>query len=207
MLSASSLNLWLSSYSAKLLQQIAFVLSVYVGTCWTIAPHSLASAPEQPRFEIDSSVTAILQESCLDCHTGKDAEAGVALDNLGSIDLEQRLDLLNRVQSQVIFNLMPPDDSNSLTALQQKQLAEWVSKELGKHSASQLEQKLKEPAYGNLVPHDQLFSNTENSKVERDLPAKAFTPARRWLVSPQIFMQRVNEIEEHTSVLRFLCNA
>ncbi|HSP43917.1 MAG TPA: DUF1588 domain-containing protein, partial [Luteolibacter sp.] len=46
--------------------------------------------------------------------------------------------------------------------------------------------KLRYPDYGNSVNHDMLFSG----KIQ----AAAFTPGRRWLVSPQIFRERVLDV-------------
>jgi uncharacterized CHY-type Zn-finger protein len=66
----------------------------------------------------------------------------------------------------------------------------WVGKELKKFNASKLEDKLRYPDYGNYIDHDKLFSG--------EIKAHAYTPARRWLVSPQIFINRVNAIFGNT---------
>jgi hypothetical protein len=61
-----------------------------------------------------------------------------------------------------------------------------LSGELHRHKASKLEDKLRYPDYGNAVDHDLLFSGK--------IKAAAATPARRWLVSPQIFHERVLDV-------------
>ena len=45
---------------------------------------------------------------------------------------------------------------------------------------------MKQPGYGNYVNHETLFSG-----AVKELP---FSPVRRWLVSPQIFHERVNDV-------------
>ncbi|MFM8270901.1 MAG: DUF1588 domain-containing protein, partial [Gemmata sp.] len=54
------------------------------------------------------------------------------------------------------------------------------------HKASKLDDRLPYPDAGNYVDHAALFDGSN-----RDKP---FTPARRWLVSPQIFEERVLDV-------------
>ena len=65
-------------------------------------------------------------------------------------------------------------------------MASWLRDELRAHNASKLDEKLRQPAYGNFVDHDKLFGG--------EITDKPFTPVRRWLVSPQIFHERVNAV-------------
>lgn len=55
-----------------------------------------------------------------------------------------------------------------------------------KSNAPLIEDKLRYPDYGNYVDHNRLFSGT--------IKDKPYTPARRWLVSPQIFQDRVVDV-------------
>ena len=45
---------------------------------------------------------------CFDCHDGETKKGEVRLDNLGTLALKDRLDLLNRVQEQIFIKEMPP---------------------------------------------------------------------------------------------------
>ena len=101
--------------------------------------------------------------------------------------LAERLALLNRMQEQAFLGFMPPKNRKSQpTAAERKALLDWIGGELRVHHASTLEDKLRLPAYGNYVDHDKLFSG--------EITDAPFTPARRWLVSPQIFSHRANDV-------------
>ena len=137
-------------------------------------------------FAVSLKVGAVMEAHCFDCH-GQDSQKGdVRLDDLVGMTLEARLDLLNRVQEQLFLKEMPPKKKEQPSEAEQQLLSEWVRNELHKHKASKLEEKLRYPGYGNYVDHDKIFSG--------GVSAKAWSPARRWLVSPQIFHQRVMDV-------------
>lgn len=144
-----------------------------------------ACSAEEP-IELPKSIQSILTQSCLDCHSGDSAEGNARLDNIVGQSFAKQIDLLNRVQDQIFFGLMPPEDAGPLKTDDKTELAGWLRGELKKHNASRLDEKLRQPAYGNYVDHKTLFDGSVN--------ALAFTPARRWLVSPQIFLERVNDV-------------
>lgn len=135
---------------------------------------------------VPDNVQSVMANRCMDCHTGESAEGSVRFDNLVTQPLPARLELLNRAQDQFFFELMPPADAEQPTRSERTLLADWLRSELQKHNASKLDEKLRHPSYGNFVDHDKLFSGT--------ITDKPFTPARRWLVSPQIFLERVNAV-------------
>ncbi|MEL7500536.1 MAG: DUF1588 domain-containing protein [Planctomycetota bacterium] len=137
-------------------------------------------------ISLTDRVTRLISENCLDCHTGDSAEADVNLAKLEDLPSNLQLDLLNRVQDQLFFKLMPPPDSEPLVATDHAHLANWIRTELKKRGASKLDEKLRLPAYGNYVDHDQLFDGS--------VQTKPFTPSRRWLISPQVFHERVNDV-------------
>ena len=129
----------------------------------------------------------ILFNRCWDCHDEWESKGDVRLDQMDKLPLAQRLDLLNRVQEQVYFQQMPPKkEKGQLTEAERSELLTWLSTELGKHKASTLEEKLRYPNFANYVDHEMLFSG--------EVKEKGYTPARRWLVSPQIFVERINAI-------------
>lgn len=122
----------------------------------------------------------------MDCHSSDTAEGEVAFDEFTELSAGAQLELLNKAQDQIFFGLMPPPDVEQPSEDERTLLADWLRGELRKQNASTLDEKLRHPAYGNYVDHEKLFSG--------DINDKAFTPARRWLVSPQIFHERVNDI-------------
>ena len=144
-------------------------------------------AQAQSAFRVAPAAAALLDNHCASCH-GEDSQKGdVRFDKLGALPLAERLALMNRMQEQAFLGFMPPKNRKSQpTAAERKALVEWIAGELRVHNASTLEDKLRLPAYGNYVDHDRLFSG--------EITDASFTPARRWLVSPQIFSQRVSDV-------------
>lgn len=132
------------------------------------------------------SVREGLTQYCSECHNEDTSEAGVRFDNLGEIPLVNQLAILNRAQEQVFFKLMPPEDSGKFSSEQRRILGNDIRSLLNENGASNLDARLRQAAYGNFVDHESLFSG--------EVREKGFSPARRWLVSPQIFHERVNDI-------------
>ena len=153
-------------------RSVAVLLAVVLG--------SVARSEAAPLTDYDKTAKPLLAEYCVSCHGTKNQKGEVRLDSLESLALPAQLDLLNKVQEQVILGNMPPEDEKQPTEAQKAQLTDWVSKELRKHNASTLEQKLQKPEYGNYVDHDKLFSGEC-----KNLPG--FTLDRRWLISEYIF--------------------
>lgn len=131
-------------------------------------------------------VSAILERHCLDCHDGDSQKGEVRLDGLETLALAERLALLNRAQEQVFLGEMPPKEKRQPTAAERESLLTWMSGSLAEHDASTLEDKLRYPNYGNHVDHERLFGG--------EIGDAPFSPARRWLVSPQIFDERVKDV-------------
>lgn len=144
-------------------------------------------AQAQSAFRIAPAAEQLLVNHCSSCHGADSQKGDVRFDKLGAMPLAERLALLNRMQEQTFIGQMPPKSRKSQpTAAERKALLEWIAGELRVHNASTLEDKLRLPAYGNYVDHDRLFSG--------EITDAPFTPARRWLVSPQIFSQRANDV-------------
>ncbi len=162
---------------------IPIILTIVV--CWVMLP-SLGSSQEVSPVVIPEKIQTIMASRCLDCHEGDSAEGGVRFDNFASLKLAAKLDLLNRSQDQIFFGLMPPVDAEQPDRAERDLLAGWLRRELRSRKASTLDEKLRQPSFGNYVDHEQLFNGS--------ITDKAFTPARRWLVSPQIFHERVNAV-------------
>lgn len=133
-----------------------------------------------------ASVQALLGTYCVDCHGAAKAKGHVRFDTLDALEPKARLDLMNRVQEQLHFDEMPPEGEKQPTTAEREALVRWVRGELMAANAPLIEDKLRYPDYGNAVDHDRLFSG--------QITDKAYTPARRWLVSPAIFKERVIDV-------------
>ncbi|MGB0767432.1 MAG: DUF1588 domain-containing protein [Phycisphaeraceae bacterium] len=127
-----------------------------------------------------------LNTYCIECH-GPDKQKGrVRFDKFEMLTPESRVDLLTRAQESIHFEEMPPSDKPQPTQKDRERLLGWFSAEIGGESDDKLKEKMRFPHYGNVVDHDALFSG--------EIDEKAYTPARRWLVSPQIFKERVMDV-------------
>lgn len=148
------------------------------------------SSPSTDPIKLPVAIAKIVESNCLDCHQGEEAEANVRLDNFSTLTAQLKIELLNRIQDQVFFELMPPQDAGPLKVTERSELSNWLSSELKKRNASKLETKLKKPGYGNFVDHDDLFSGKYKH-------LGGFTYDRRWLISEFIFDAKFNRILNH----------
>jgi len=137
-------------------------------------------------FKINPEAAEILSNYCTDCHEDGTEKGDIRLDNLEELPLQARLDLMNRALEQVYLKQMPPKKKDQPSAEEREALGGWLWEVLHSHNASKLEDKLRYPSYGNYVDHNELFGGKNKQP--------AFTPARRWLVRPQIFDSRVRDV-------------
>ena len=136
---------------------------------------------------LPKKISTALDSYCLSCHDEETSKGGIRLDNLSSLPLADRLEVFNKMHEELYIKEMPPAKKRSQpTQLERQLIIDWLSNELSKHGTPKLEDKLRYPDFGNYVDHNQLFSG----EIE-DVP---FSPARRWLVSPQIFNERVKDV-------------
>ncbi|MEC9094018.1 MAG: DUF1588 domain-containing protein [Planctomycetota bacterium] len=143
------------------------------------------STAEDP-VVIPLKAQALIEKHCFECHSDESAEAGVRLDGFNGFPLDKQLVLLNQIQDQLFFRLMPPDSEEQPDTAARNVLTHWLRQELQSRGRSNLDQKLRLPNYGNYVDHTTLFDGS--------IQMQPYTPSRRWLVSPQIFLERVNDV-------------
>ncbi len=136
-------------------------------------------------FAVPKEVRAALVAHCADCHS-EGGKGGVDVTALDKLKPSDRLETLNKIQDQLFYKMMPPPKSEQPGAKDARVLGEWVRAELRRHKASKLDDRLPYPDAGNYVDHAALFDGSNSDKP--------FTPARRWLVSPQIFEERVLDV-------------
>lgn len=133
-----------------------------------------------------SEVQTLLAKFCGDCHGPQSQEGDVRFDALEALEKEPLLHVVNKLESQLFFGMMPPVDAPQPSAEERQHLLGWAQRELRASNASELDQKARSPEAGNWVDHTKLFDGS--------VQEKPYTPARRWLVSPQIFLQRAFDV-------------
>jgi len=156
-----------------------------IAMCSVILSMGMTNCAVGESVELAAAHRALLK-SCSECHNSETAEGEVRLDNLAGLSLVKQIDILNRAQEQVFFDLMPPQDSGGLLDEQRSHLEQVIGAVLRNNDASDLDKRRRQPGFGNFVDHKMLFSG--------EVTETSFTPARRWLVSPQVFHERVNDV-------------
>lgn len=147
-------------------------------------------------FSLTTKASWVLEKYCYDCHDEDTQKGKIRLDNLNTLSLKARLNMLNRVQEQFYIKEMPPKKKKKQPSeVEREYMSGWLAVELKKHNASKLEDKLRYSDYGNYIDHEKLFSGK--------IKTKAFTPARRWIVSPQIFNERLKNVFKGEKTSRF----
>ena len=146
--------------------------------------HSNVHAGEkQPALQLPDPVRTVLKGHCVRCHGEQKPKGDVRLDDIEKLEPSTLRDLLGRLQEAVHFREMPPEGAKQLAPEAIEILMAWSGKEVRRLGGADLTDKLRLPHYGNAVDHAKLFSG--------QIKDKPYTPARRWLVSPQIFRERL----------------
>lgn len=156
-----------------------------IGLLMTIGLGSVSSAAEvSPR--VPSDVVQVIDTYCISCHGADKQKGKVRLDQMSALSAEAFGKLIHRTHEALEFQGMPPEEAKQPTAAQRKVLMEWVQSQADALGHGEDADKLRYPHYGNYVDHNRLFDGS--------IKDKPYTPARRWLVSPQIFQERVLEV-------------
>lgn len=135
----------------------------------------------------DFAFNKSLEKYCFNCHDEDVQKGEVRLDNLADLELNDRLELLNRVQEQLYIQEMPPKNKKHPTIGERTKLIDGLTVELKKYNAYKLAEKLKKFEYANYVDHDKLFSGQYKN-------LKGYTDDRHWLISEFIFNEKINGI-------------
>ncbi|OYV05679.1 MAG: hypothetical protein CFE26_10315 [Verrucomicrobiales bacterium VVV1] len=98
-----------------------------------------AFAAEVKPFHVDSAAGELLDRYCYSCHDEETQKGDIRLDNLSSLSLEHRLDLMNKMQEQVYLGQMPPKKKTQPSEAERKELGSWLWSELNAYKASKLE--------------------------------------------------------------------
>ena len=141
------------------------------------------SKQEEQLHLVPSGVHGVMQRYCMACHGDDKQKGDVRFDGLAELAAADRAELLGRALELVELGEMPPEDAQQPEEGERRQLQQWLRQQVG---GAGLEDKMRYPHYGNLVDHGELFSGASRGP--------AFTLSRRWLVSPQIFHERVMDV-------------
>ena len=123
---------------------------------------------------------------CCDCHSQETGEGKFFLHDIdGNIANGQDVIRWEKTLEMLSLGLMPPTGESQPLATKKKLVTDWIQAELKKIGRGPDEGKLALPSQGNRVSHDELFSGKHLGP--------AYSPSRRWRISPQIYSRFAGE--------------
>jgi len=143
----------------------------------------VARADDEP---FETSVKPFLQKYCSDCHGEDSAEGDIRLDDLGrQFNDRNEAGVWARVLETLAFRAMPLATADAFpTKEESRAVQNWIATNLN-HQGIQFEDKSHAEGFGNLVPHDLLFSSEERHR-------RIDVAARIWRVSPETLRSKLN---------------
>ncbi|MEC8789618.1 MAG: DUF1588 domain-containing protein [Verrucomicrobiota bacterium] len=134
---------------------------------------SLADDPFEER------IRPFLQTYCIACHGEETQKGKIRLDHLrGDMEDRKEAELWARSLEAIEFGEMPSDKADKFPTKEQARLVQdWIAQSLDR-AGRKVEDKAGKEGYGNLIPHDLLFSPAESKRVVN-------AAARLWRISPK----------------------
>ena len=133
----------------------------------------------------EKSVRPFLKTYCISCHGEETQKGKIRLDNLSSnLEDRQEAELWSRSLEAIEFGEMPSDKADKFpTKAEARLVQDWIASSLAQVGI-EVEEKAGKEGYGNLIPHDLLFSPAESKRV-------VDAAARLWRISPKALANTV----------------
>ena len=131
------------------------------------------------------SIQPFLKTYCISCHGEETQKGKIRLDHLSS-NMEDRkeAELWARSLEAIEFGEMPSDKADKFpTKAEARVVQDWIAQSLTR-AGMEVENKADKEGYGNLIPHDLLFSPAESKRV-------VDAAARLWRISPKALANTV----------------
>ena len=133
----------------------------------------------------EKSVRPFLKTYCISCHGEETQKGKIRLDHLSSnLEDRQEAELWARSLEAIEFGEMPSDKADKFpTKAEARLVQDWIARSLAQVGI-EVEEKAGKEGYGNLIPHDLLFSPAESKRV-------VDAAARLWRISPKALANTV----------------
>ena len=127
----------------------------------------------------EERIRPFLQTYCIACHGEETQKGKIRLDHLrGDMEDRKEAELWARSLEAIEFGEMPSDKADKFpTKAQARLVQDWIAQSLDR-VGRKVEDKAGKEGYGNLIPHDLLFSPAESKRVVN-------AAARLWRISPK----------------------
>ena len=131
------------------------------------------------------SIQPFLKTYCVSCHGEETQKGKIRLDHLSSnMEDRKKAELWARSLEAIEFGEMPSDKADKFpTKAEARLVQKWIAQSLAR-AGLKVEDKADKEGYGNLVPHDLLFSPAESKRV-------VDAAARLWRISPKALANTV----------------
>ena len=133
----------------------------------------------------EKNVRPFLKTYCISCHGEETQKGEIRLDHLSSnLEDRQEAELWARSLEAIEFGEMPSDKADKFpTKAEARLVQDWIARSLAQVGI-EVEEKAGKEGYGNLIPHDLLFSPAESKRV-------VDAAARLWRISPKALANTV----------------
>ena len=133
----------------------------------------------------EKSVRPFLKTYCIACHGEETQKGKIRLDHLSAnLEDRQEAELWARSLEAIEFGEMPSDKADKFpTKAEARLVQDWIARSLAQVGID-VEEKAGKEGYGNLIPHDLLFSPAESKRV-------VDAAARLWRISPKALANTV----------------
>ena len=135
--------------------------------------------------EFKNRIQPFLKSYCVACHGPEQQKGKIRVDHLSaSMSNRKEAELWSRMLEAIEFGEMPSDKAEKFpTRTEARFVQNWIAQTL--HRAGlEVEEKRGREGYGNLVPHDLLFSPAESKRT-------IDVAARLWRISPKALANTV----------------
>jgi hypothetical protein len=133
----------------------------------------------------EQRIQPFLKTYCISCHGEETQKGEIRLDQLSASMADRKeAELWARSLEAIEFGEMPSDKAKKFPTKAEARFAkDWIARTLDR-AGLEVEDKADKEGYGNLVPHDLLFSPKESKRV-------IDAAARLWRISPQALANTV----------------
>ena len=108
------MNFGLNSRRQEMSKVLLCIAAVSIAIPCGLVSDNVFAVESEVAFTVPDGVGTILRENCVDCHNSDQSEGNVDFTRLADAELSERLEVLNKAQEQLHFNLMPPKDAGEL---------------------------------------------------------------------------------------------
>mgnify|MGYP005627212009 FL=1 len=135
--------------------------------------------------QFDKDIQPFLKTYCVSCHGEETQKGKIRLDHLSASMADRKeAELWARSLEAIEFGEMPSDKAKKFPTKSEARLVQdWIARTLDR-AGLRVEDKADKEGYGNLVPHDLLFSPSESKRL-------VDAAARLWRISPKALANTV----------------